>query len=155
MSQTLQQLATVLRSKQAKLVTAESCTGGWLAQVLTSEAGSSDYFERGFVTYSNESKQEMLGVKATTVDEFGAVSEETAAAMAEGALVKSRADISVAITGVAGPSGGSDEKPVGTVCFGFASKSKATETITLYFEGDRTSVRNQAVEFVIKFLITV
>lgn len=153
MIQVLRQLAQDLRNKQAKLVTAESCTGGWLAQVLTSEAGSSDYFDRGFVAYTNESKQDMLNVKAQTLNQFGAVSEETAMEMAEGALANSRADFSVSITGIAGPGGGSDLKPVGTVCFAVAGKSRPAKATTQHFTGDRTSVREQAVSFALKSVL--
>ena len=110
-------LGTLLSNEQLKLVTAESCTGGWVAQSLTAIAGSSAWFDRGFVTYSNEAKQEMLGVPADTLAEHGAVSQPVAVAMAEGALRNSRADWAVAITGIAGPTGGSPQKPVGTVCF--------------------------------------
>ena len=110
-------LGALLVNEQLKLVTAESCTGGWVAQCLTAIAGSSAWFDRGFVSYSNEAKQEMLGVPADTLAEYGAVSQPVAVAMAEGALRNSRADWAVAITGIAGPTGGSPQKPVGTVCF--------------------------------------
>ena len=104
-----------LKAARAKLVTAESCTGGWAAQVVTSVAGSSDWFERGFVTYSNDAKQELLGVGAGTLKKHGAVSEETAREMALGALARSKGTVALAITGIAGPTGGSSGKPVGTV----------------------------------------
>ncbi|MBS1229093.1 MAG: CinA domain protein [Proteobacteria bacterium] len=128
-----------------KLATAESCTGGWVAQCLTSIAGSSDWFERGFVTYSNEAKLEMLGVDADTLLAHGAVSEATAAAMATGALRHSHADWALAVTGVAGPGGGSKGKPVGMVCFGWAAFDGRVETQTLHFSGDREQVRAQSV----------
>ena len=128
-----------------KLATAESCTGGWVAQCLTAIAGSSEWFERGFVTYSNEAKQEMLGVPEDALRAHGAVSEATAAAMASGALVHSRADWSLAITGVAGPSGGSAEKPVGMVCFAWACRSGEVEVETRYFPGGREEVRRHSV----------
>ena len=112
-----QQLGIVLLARGEWLTAAESCTGGWLAQSVTAIAGSSAWFDRGFVTYSNAAKVEMLGVPETTIERHGAVSEATARAMAQGALSHSRADWSVAITGVAGPAGGSPEKPVGTICF--------------------------------------
>lgn len=128
-----------------KLATAESCTGGWVAQCLTAIAGSSDWFERGFVTYSNEAKIEMLGVDAETLLAHGAVSEATAAAMAAGALRHSHADWALAVTGVAGPGGGSKDKPVGTVCFGWAAFDGRVETQTLHFSGDREQVRAQSV----------
>ena len=126
------------------LVTAESCTGGWVAQAVTSVAGSSDWFERGFVTYSNNSKEELLGVRAQTLKRHGAVSEETAREMAQGALARSKGTLAVAITGVAGPGGGSREKPVGMVCFAWSSK-KRTVVETRQFSGDRDSVRRQSV----------
>ncbi len=128
-----------------KLATAESCTGGWVAQCLTAIAGSSDWFERGFVTYSNEAKIEMLGVDAETLLAHGAVSEATAAAMAAGARRHSHADWALAVTGVAGPGGGSKDKPVGTVCFGWAAFDGRVETQTLHFSGDREQVRAQSV----------
>ena len=135
----------LVKGNGQRLATAESCTGGWVAQCLTAIAGSSDWFERGFVTYSNDAKSEMLGVPAATLLAHGAVSEATAAAMALGALRHSRADWALAITGVAGPSGGSPEKPVGTVCFGWAGPDGRVETQTLHFAGDRHAVRAQSV----------
>jgi nicotinamide-nucleotide amidase len=133
-----------LKAKRATLVTAESCTGGWVAQAVTAISGSSDWFERGFVTYSNEAKQEMLGVKTATLKKHGAVSEETAREMAKGALEKSRGTIAVAVTGVAGPAGGSDKKPVGMVCFSWATK-RGQWSETSRFRGNRESVRRQSV----------
>ena len=127
------------------LVTAESCTGGWVAQAVTSVAGSSDWFERGFVTYSNDSKQELLGVRAETLARHGAVSEQAAAEMARGALERSRGNIAVAVTGVAGPAGGSAAKPVGMVCFAWASRDHPVRSETRRFAGDRESVRRQSV----------
>ena len=127
------------------LATAESCTGGWAAQAMTAIAGSSVWFERGFVTYSNDAKQEMLGVSALTLKSHGAVSEKTAREMALGALLRSKADVSLAVTGVAGPTGGSDAKPVGTVCFAWAMKNGAVRAETRRFSGDRDSVRRQSV----------
>jgi len=115
-------LGTALLAERLTLAAAESCTGGWVAQCVTAIAGSSDWFERGFVTYSNAAKQEMLGVPAATLAAHGAVSQPVAVAMAEGALRNSHADWALAITGVAGPSGGSAEKPVGTVCFAWACR---------------------------------
>ena len=128
-----------------KLATAESCTGGWVAQCLTAVAGSSDWFERGFVTYSNEAKSEMLGVEADTLLAHGAVSEATAAAMAAGALRHSHADWALAVTGIAGPGGGSKDKPVGMVCFGWAAFDGRVDTQTRHFAGDREQVRAQSV----------
>jgi len=135
------------------LATAESCTGGWLAKVITDIPGSSGWFERGFVTYSNAAKQELLGVRAETLAEAGAVSEATAAEMAAGALAHSRADLAVAITGIAGPGGAVPGKPVGTVCFGFARREQAVETETLHFPGDRGGVRRQSVRHALEGLL--
>lgn len=135
-----------LKAKKALLVTAESCTGGWVAQAVTAIAGSSDWFERGFVTYSNAAKEEMLGVRHETIVNHGAVSEETAREMAFGALDHSRATLALAITGIAGPGGGSAAKPVGTVCFAWARKGHAASTETRRFAGDREAVRRQSVE---------
>ena len=127
---------------------AESCTGGLIAAVLTSVSGSSLWVDRGFVTYSNEAKMEMLGVASATLDEFGAVSEETAREMAAGALKNSRATIAYSVTGVAGPNGATMTKPVGMVCFGFAT-AHGVMTVTKYFRGDRSAVREQSVNFVL------
>jgi nicotinamide-nucleotide amidase len=150
-----------LKAAGQKLVTAESCTGGWAAQVVTSVAGSSEWFERGYVTYSNEAKQESLGVPAEVLRKHGAVSEETALEMALGALRHSKGTVALSITGVAGPTGGSASKPVGTVCFGWAAKgapgsAPSSHSETRHFGGDRESVRRQSVihalEGVIKLL---
>ncbi|MDP2810290.1 MAG: nicotinamide-nucleotide amidase [Rhodocyclaceae bacterium] len=135
----------LLSERSLTLATAESCTGGWVAQVVTHTAGSSAWFERGFVTYSNEAKTAMLGVRPETLEQFGAVSEETAAEMAAGALKNSSALISMAITGVAGPTGGSPDKPVGTVCFGWCRQGKAPATERRQFHGDREAIRRQSV----------
>ena len=134
-----------LKSAGATLVTAESCTGGWVAQTLTSVAGSSDWFERGFVTYSDDAKREMLGVRPETLSRHGAVSEETAREMAHGALERSRGTLALAVTGIAGPGGGSAAKPVGMVCFAWAGKSGGVRSETCSFRGDRESVRRQSV----------
>ncbi len=138
-------LGRKLKESGGLLVTAESCTGGWVAQVATSLAGSSDWFERGFVTYSNASKEELLGVRRETLERHGAVSEETAREMALGALAHSRATIALAITGIAGPGGGSPGKPVGTVCFAWAGGGRVRAE-TGHFAGDREAVRRQSVE---------
>lgn len=124
---------------------AESCTGGWLAKVITDIPGSSRWFDRGFVTYTNEAKQDMLGVPAELLAQQGAVSEATVTAMAEGALTRSRAGISVAISGIAGPGGDTPDKPLGMVCFAWAYRGQATRTDTYYYNGDREAVRRQAV----------
>jgi nicotinamide-nucleotide amidase len=134
-----------LKRRKAMLATAESCTGGWVAQAVTSVAGSSAWFERGFVTYSNASKQELLGVSKSTLRKFGAVSEETAREMAAGALKRSRATLAVAVTGVAGPSGGSAAKPVGMVCFAWAGGRGRLRSETRRFRGGREAVRRQSV----------
>ena len=139
-----QKVGERLKAARAKLVTAESCTGGWAAQVVTSVAGSSAWFERGFVTYSNEAKRELLGVQGNTLRAHGAVSEETAREMAQGALSRGKGTIALAVTGVAGPGGGSPGKPVGTVCFAWAS-ARAVRSETRLFSGDRESVRRQSV----------
>ena len=137
-------LGEQLKRARAILVTAESCTGGWAAQVVTSVAGSSDWFDHGYVTYSNDAKRELLGVRAETLSKHGAVSEETAREMAQGALARGRGTVALAITGVAGPAGGSATKPVGTVCFAWATKQGARME-TKHFSGDRESVRRQSV----------
>jgi nicotinamide-nucleotide amidase len=134
-----------LKERRFKLVTAESCTGGWIAESVTSVPGSSEWFERGFVTYSDEAKQEQLGVRATTLSKRGAVSEDTAREMAAGALAHSRAQVAVSVTGVAGPSGGTKEKPVGMVCLAWTGGSDGARSATLQFSGDRESVRRQSV----------
>ena len=141
------EVGALLGANGQKLATAESCTGGWVAQCLTAIAGSSDWFERGFVTYSNEAKQEMLGVARETLDRHGAVSVATAQAMAQVAMRRSRADWSVAITGIAGPTGGSPDKPVGTVCFGWAGPDGFTTTELCHLAGSRAEVRAQSVAY--------
>ena len=142
-----------LKKQGLMLATAESCTGGWAAQIVTSVSGSSEWFERGFVTYTNISKREMLGVKTTILSRHGAVSEPTARAMAEGALANSHAQVAVAITGIAGPSGGTPEKPVGTVCFAWAGKKRDTVSAKHLFSGDREGIRRQAVATALQGLL--
>lgn len=137
------------------LTTAESCTGGWVSQCITDVPGSSEWFDRGFVTYSNESKTEMLGVSPETLATYGAVSEATVRAMAEGALKHSRADIAVAISGIAGPDGGSWEKPVGTVWFAWQRVGQPCRTHRECFSGDRREIRRQAVEAVLWGILDV
>ena len=135
-------LSEALLAKHALMATAESCTGGLIAASCTDLPGSSAWFERGFVTYSNEAKTDMLGVPAALISRHGAVSEEVAKAMALGALHHSKADFSVAVTGIAGPSGGSEEKPVGTVWLAWAQKNPAQcISVRKVFTGDRQSVR--------------
>jgi nicotinamide-nucleotide amidase len=145
-----QKVGERLKARGALLVTAESCTGGWAAQAVTAIAGSSDWFERGFVTYSNAAKEEMLGVRQATITKHGAVSEETAREMALGALKHSRGTIALAITGIAGPGGGSAAKPVGTVCFAWARKGHDASAETRRFSGDRDAVRRQSVEHALR-----
>ena len=141
----IREVVHALKRQGLMLATAESCTGGWVAQVITSVAGSSEWFERGFVAYTNLAKREMLGVSTTTLSRYGAVSEQCVRAMAEGALTHSHAQVALAITGIAGPSGGTPEKPVGTVCFAWAVKKRDTISRKQIFSGDRESVRRQAV----------
>ncbi len=147
------QLGTLLQEKALKIAVAESCTGGWLAQSITDISGSSQWFDRGFVTYSNAAKQEMLGVNSESLDEFGAVSAEIVREMAEGVLRHSQANVSISISGIAGPSGGSLHKPVGLVWFGFASSVFPTDTISQQFAGDRTEVRAKAVAFALQTIM--
>ena len=147
-------LASLLLKKRWLLATAESCTGGMIAAACTDLAGSSAWFERGFVTYSNAAKIDLLGVNADVIAQHGAVSEPVARAMAQGALAKSRAQVAVSVTGVAGPTGGSAAKPVGTVWFGFAiSSGVATET--RLFTGDRAAVREATVLHALQRLIAI
>ncbi len=143
------------RLKQAgwSLVTAESCTGGGLAQILTTIPGSSTWFERGFVSYSNLSKHEMLGVPSDLLAHHGAVSEAVAQAMAEGALRHSHAEVAVAITGIAGPGGGSADKPVGTVFIAWAAHRRRTQVRRQAFPGDRERVRRQSLAAALEGLL--
>lgn len=128
------------------LATAESCTGGWIAEEITAVPGSSDWFECGFVTYSNKAKHTMLGVDSAVIEAYGAVSEQVVIQMAEGALQQSEASIAVAVSGVAGPGGGSAEKPLGTVWLAWAMQGKPTVTLANKFDGDREGVRQQSVQ---------
>ncbi len=146
-----QQLAQKLLQKNKTVVTAESCTGGGVAYAFTELAGSSAWFERGFVTYSNAAKIENIGVAASIIEQFGAVSEQTVQAMVTGALKHSLADVAIAVSGIAGPAGGSIEKPVGTVWFAWGSKEEQ-QTICHLFNGDRQQVREQAIEFAVQGL---
>lgn len=151
----LEQLARetgrVLLERKLTVATAESCTGGWIAKLMTDIPGSSAWFERGFVTYSNRSKREMLGVRADTLDFFGAVSEQVALQMARGALRHSCADVSVAVTGIAGPGGGSVNKPVGTVWVALADNNQVTAQ-KCWFAGDREEVRRQTVAYALQLV---
>ncbi len=138
-------IADLMLKKGFFLVTAESCTGGMIAAACTDLAGSSNWFERGFVTYSNEAKTDLLGVDASLIEQHGAVSGEVARAMASGALARSRAQVSIAVTGVAGPGGGSQAKPVGTVWFGFGLPGGKVQAEMQRFPGDRAAVRAAAM----------
>jgi nicotinamide-nucleotide amidase len=139
------ELGKRLTAARLMLTTAESCTGGWLSKVVTDIAGASAWLDRGFVTYSNAAKQEMLGVSAGTIAEHGAVSEEVASEMAQGALAHSLAGVAVAVTGIAGPNGGSEDKPVGTVCFAWVVEGRSPITQRVQFAGNREEVRHQSV----------
>ena len=142
-------LGDALHAQQRMLATAESCTGGWVAKVLTDIPGSSSWFDRGFVTYTNQAKQDMLGVPTMVLEKYGAVSEQTVQAMARGGLHHSQADFSLAISGIAGPGGATADKPVGLVCFAWAEKRAAAAprvwSAHHIFNGDRDAVRRQAV----------
>ncbi|WP_455386196.1 nicotinamide-nucleotide amidase [Acidihalobacter prosperus] len=146
-------LGDLLKARGLRLTTAESCTGGWIAKTLTDVPGSSAWFERGFVTYSNDAKHDMLGVPEELIARYGAVSGECVAAMAEGALRAGRGDVAVAVSGIAGPDGGSAEKPVGTVWFGFSGVGGDTETLHRLLPGDRESVRRAAVNIALQGVI--
>jgi len=141
------------RQRGVMVATAESCTGGLIAGCLTEIAGSSAVVDRGFVTYSNQAKTDMLGVPAATIEAVGAVSEEVARAMAEGALARSRAGLTVAVTGVAGPGGGSAEKPVGLVHFGCAMAGADTRHQRIVFDGSRSDVRRETVRAALEMLL--
>lgn len=138
------ELGAALKARGYILALAESCTGGMVAQAITSISGSSAWFDRGFITYSNQAKTDMLGVSSETLEAYGAVSEQIALEMANGALKNSLAQITGSITGIAGPDGGTPKKPVGTVCFAWAKTNKQTLTITKYFYGNRQEIREQA-----------
>jgi nicotinamide-nucleotide amidase len=144
-----------LQARNWRLATAESCTGGLIAAAITEIAGSSTWFDRGFVTYSNESKQELLGVRADTLARFGAVSEQTVREMAFGVMMRCKADVSIAVSGIAGPGGGSALKPVGTVCIAWAERKNTLDdvsAITMHFAGNRTNVRLAASLFALQNL---
>jgi len=141
-----EQVGQCLLGKQLWLATAESCTGGWISQSITDVAGSSQWFDRGFVTYTNEAKQDMLGVSSQTLTQHGAVSEQTVIEMVQGALAKSRADVAVAVSGVAGPTGGTPDKPVGMVWLAWGMRGDAPVTQIEHYLGNRNEVRQQTVE---------
>lgn len=149
----VERLAEGLFAGKLMVVVAESCTGGGIARAMTSLPGSSAWFERGLVTYSNDAKRELLDVSPGTLDKYGAVSVQTAIEMAEGALANSHAQLSVAVTGIAGPEGGSEQKPVGTVCFAWSRGKDDTTTTSTVFAGDREAIRDQAVLMAIQGLL--
>jgi nicotinamide-nucleotide amidase len=149
MDQALYDLAVkvgqALKARGLMLVTAESCTGGWVGEAVTMVSGSSEWYERGFITYTNIAKMEMLDVRAATLEACGAVSEETVKEMVAGALAHSHGQVALAVSGVAGPTGGSPQKPVGMVCFAWRVRGAAPVATTQHFPGDRDAVRRQAV----------
>lgn len=151
----LKKIAELLSQNSWQLVTAESCTGGLISSFITELPGSSVWFERGFITYSNLSKQEMLAVPEDLLDQFGAVSEEVAAAMALGALKHSAGHIALSVTGIAGPDGGSTEKPVGTVCFGWARPGVEPKTLRVQLQGTRQEIRLSACQLALEGVISV
>lgn len=151
-----QQVGVLLKQNELTLATAESCTGGWIGQVITAVPGSSNWFDRGFITYNNLAKQQMLSVTSTILTRFGAVSEQTARAMAHGAIKMSEAQIAVAVTGIAGPEGGTVNKSVGTVCFAWLiiqQENQSTSSRTCLFNGDREAIRRQAVATALQGLL--
>ena len=149
----IDELAGALLQKEMKLAVAESCTGGLIAAGLTDQAGSSEWFECGFVTYSNKSKMNMLSVPKSTIEQYGAVSEQTAIAMVEGIFTHSTANIALSVTGIAGPSGGSEEKPVGTVCFGYGIAGQKIISKTMLFAGNRQEIRENAKNWAYQTLL--
>ena len=149
------QIGALLKSHGLMLATAESCTGGGVAQAITGVAGSSAWFERGFVTYSNLSKQQMLGVREATLKQHGAVSEMTVREMVEGALANSAAQVALSVSGVAGPDGGTADKPVGTVWFAWGIRQGETYAQRLQIDGDRAEVRAQAVRVALQGVINL
>jgi nicotinamide-nucleotide amidase len=150
-----QELARVLIKNNWHLSTAESCTGGMVAASITELAGSSEWFERGYVTYSNQSKSEDIDVSQNLIEQHGAVSDQVARAMALGAKQNSGSDLSLSITGIAGPSGGSPEKPIGTVCFAWALANDQIVSETKHFEGNRQQIRQQACDFSLRKLLNL
>ena len=150
-----ERVGAALKARQLMLATAESCTGGWVSEAITMVSGSSNWFERGFVTYTYISKREMLGVKEATLGKHGAISEEVVREMAGGALARSHAQVAVAVSGVAGPTGGTPAKPVGMVCFAWGMKNGRARAETRRFSGDRESVRRQSVEHALKGVLAL
>lgn len=150
-----EEAGAALKARGLMLATAESCTGGWISEAVTMVPGSSDWFERGFVTYTYISKREMLGVQEATLEKHGAVSEEVVREMAEGALARSHAQVAVAVSGVAGPSGGTPGKPVGYVCFAWSMKGGRPRSESKRFPGDREAVRRQSVEHALRGVLAL
>ena len=150
-----EQVGAALKAHGMMLATAESCTGGGIAQALTDISGSSVWFERGFVTYANAAKIEMLGVRLSTLEAHGAVSEATVREMAAGALAHSHADIALAVSGIAGPTGGTAEKPVGTVWFGWALRDGELHARLHHLAGDRAAVRDQSVQIALRGVLNL
>ncbi len=151
----VEELTLLLLENNMRLVTAESCTGGMIAVAITDRGGSSAVFERGFVTYSNDSKIEELGVQSQTIADYGAVSEQTAGEMALGALTHSHADVAIAVTGIAGPTGGTPDKPVGLVYIAVCKKGQPPQVYKNLFDGDRSSIRQATMEKSLELLINV
>ena len=147
------EIGEFLRNRSLRLCTVESCTGGWIGELVTATAGSSNWYDRGFVTYSNDAKIECLGVDPALLREHGAVSEQTVRAMIAGALERSNADLAVAVSGIAGPAGGSDDKPVGSVCFAWGKRDQPIIAGSQHFDGDRESVRRQSVMHALRTLM--
>ena len=150
-----EEVGAALKSRGLMLATAESCTGGWIAEAVTMVPGSSEWFERGFISYTDISKREMLDVKEATLEQRGAVSEEVVREMASGAIARSHAQIAVAVTGIAGPGGATPEKPVGTVCFAWCMKDGKPRSETKRYAGNRESVRKQSVEHALKGVLAL
>ncbi|NIG18692.1 MULTISPECIES: nicotinamide-nucleotide amidase [Pantoea] len=153
LQQLSQRIGEQLKKRKATVTAAESCTGGWIAKVFTDISGSSAWFERGFVTYSNEAKQQMVGVQAATLAQYGAVSEQTVREMAQGACNAAGAEFGIAVSGIAGPDGGSAEKPVGTVWFAIAGPGDRVLAQRQIFAGDRDAVRRQSVSWALQTLL--
>lgn len=150
-----EELGKILIQRGLMLVSAESCTGGWIGRTVTSIPGSSKWYERGFITYSNNSKSEMLGVNHRSLEKFGAVSEQIATEMAAGAISNSCAQVSIAVTGIAGPGGATEGKPVGMICHSWAIKDGLARTAVCFLEGERESIRKQAVAIALQGTINL
>jgi nicotinamide-nucleotide amidase len=150
-----EEVGAALKSRKLMLATAESCTGGWIAEAVTMVPGSSEWFERGFVTYTYISKREMLGVREDTLGKHGAVAEEVVLEMATGAIERSHAQVAVSVSGIAGPGGGTPDKPVGTVCFAWGMKDGKPRAETKRFPGDREAVRRASVEHALKGVLAM